>query len=448
MDQDSLYADNDAKCGDGQNLSDVGSRMGHLVAYGNGMYLAVQGDGTLFVAGEYEPSVAAMAREFSGHRVTMSYVQGYYWDDWKPWTDLLAVYVMVGLDYGFFVGLKKNGRTVAAGYNGEGQCNDINSWYGIKSVEFFLHNAVGLTYTGKLLCSGKLKNNDIWLAQKGVKKICSGGNRISILKETGTVSILEFNDESVFVGEINNSLEEIVDIFSHGNRTYAIHRDGRVFIIGESGVDESVITACAGVQKIISESSYTVALTSQKGGSLIFAGEIPAYFEKAKEWKNIRDIVCWNDVLIGISFKEDIYITNHEDEFLTKTIPVWKREWGDAVRAWELSLHLEKDMILSICECGSLLIAVTTAGRLLFSGDPTNLFERKFLRSGITTYSKDQYLTICAQAEAAAKEEADRMDRERQMAEYRQKRVCQHCGGKFAGLLVKTCQECGKRKDY
>lgn len=446
--QNSLYMDDDIKCGAGQNLSDADNIMGHLVEYGNGMYLAVQRDGTLFAVGEYEPSVVAMARDLGGFKGTRSYVQGYYWDDWKPWVDLLAVYAMVGLDYGFFVGLKKNGRTVAAGYNGEGQCNDINSWYGVKSVVFFLHNAVGLTYSGKLLCSGRLKNSDIWATQERVKKICPGDKRISILKETGTVSIFEFNHESAFVGEIENSLNGISDIFSYEDRTYAIHRDGRVFIIGESNVDETVITACAGVQKIINEYSYTVALTSQKGGSLIFAGEIPAHFEKAKEWRGIKDIVCWNEVLIGLSFKGEIYITNRNDEFLDKTIPVWKKEWGNAVKAWEISLHSQKDMISSICKCGSLLVAVTTAGRLLFSGDPANLFERKLVRSGLTTYSKDQYQTIYAQAEAAAKEEADRIDRERKMAECRKRRVCQHCGGKFAGLVIKTCQKCGKRKDY
>lgn len=35
-----------------------------------------------------------------------------------------------------------------------------------------------------------------------------------------------------------------------------------------------------------------------------------------------------------------------------------------------------------------------------------------------------------------------------QMKEYRENGVCQHCGGKFKELFVKTCSSCGMKKDY
>ena len=43
-------------------------------------------------------------------------------------------------------------------------------------------------------------------------------------------------------------------------------------------------------------------------------------------------------------------------------------------------------------------------------------------------------------------EEKSRM--QAQMKEYRENGVCQHCGGKFKGLFVKTCSSCGMKKDY
>ena len=107
MYQNSFYADDDG--GYGRDLCGIDNMMGHLVEYGNGIYLAVRGDGTLFTAGEYEPAAVAMAKELGGFQGAGPYVQGCYWDDWKPWTNLLAVYAMSGLDYGFFVGLKQNG---------------------------------------------------------------------------------------------------------------------------------------------------------------------------------------------------------------------------------------------------------------------------------------------------------------------------------------------------
>lgn len=33
-------------------------------------------------------------------------------------------------------------------------------------------------------------------------------------------------------------------------------------------------------------------------------------------------------------------------------------------------------------------------------------------------------------------------------AEWRNKGLCQYCGGKFGGFFVKKCKECGKKKDY
>ena len=31
---------------------------------------------------------------------------------------------------------------------------------------------------------------------------------------------------------------------------------------------------------------------------------------------------------------------------------------------------------------------------------------------------------------------------------WKSNKQCQHCGGSFKGLFVKTCRQCGKRKDY
>ena len=50
----------------GRDLCGIDNMMGHLVEYGNGIYLAVRGDGTLFTAGEYEPAAVAMAKELGG----------------------------------------------------------------------------------------------------------------------------------------------------------------------------------------------------------------------------------------------------------------------------------------------------------------------------------------------------------------------------------------------
>ena len=414
--------------------------MEKICCIGNGFCLAIQQNGSLFATGKYETAIEAMARKLGGYSSNKSYIDGYYWDNWQPWNDLMAVYTMVSPDYGFFVGLKKNGRTVATGYNGEGQCDDINSWYDIKALVFFHHNAIGLTYSGEVVCSGSLKNNVIWQSQKYVKKVCVGNHHVSLLKTNGTVSILSFNDESVFTGEVQNTLGGIVDIYVHGDRTYAIHNDGRVSIVGNSEYDETSIISCVGIKKIICEYAYTVALN--KLGSLVFAGKTPAYFEEAKRWGNIVDFFICNESIVGISSKGEILITNRADEYFDDyhKMPSWKYEWGQTVKSW-------RD-IVTVIDCGCLIVGVTSTGQFLFSGDTQHFPESGFVQSGVKTYSKEHYRMMSEQSEDTAKVETDRIVQERKQAEYRRRKVCQYCGGGFKGFIVKSCSQCGRRKDY
>lgn len=51
-------------------------------------------------------------------------------------------------------------------------------------------------------------------------------------------------------------------------------------------------------------------------------------------------------------------------------------------------------------------------------------------------------------AEEAQRLEAERVLAEKRMSNFRNQKVCQHCGGKFKGLFSKRCSVCGKPKDY
>ena len=51
-----------------------------------------------------------------------------------------------------------------------------------------------------------------------------------------------------------------------------------------------------------------------------------------------------------------------------------------------------------------------------------------------------------AQAEVSLSEE-QRKERLEQMAEYRSRGLCQHCGGEFKGI-TKKCSKCGISKNY
>ena len=46
------------------------------------------------------------------------------------------------------------------------------------------------------------------------------------------------------------------------------------------------------------------------------------------------------------------------------------------------------------------------------------------------------------------KETRIRIEKEHKQAAYRSAGICQHCGGTFKGLFLKTCTKCGKKKDY
>ena len=59
-------------------------------------------------------------------------------------------------------------------------------------------------------------------------------------------------------------------------------------------------------------------------------------------------------------------------------------------------------------------------------------------------------LLIEDQKERKEKEikEKERNERLEQMAAYRSRGLCQHCGGEFKGLITKKCSRCGITKNY
>lgn len=63
-------------------------------------------------------------------------------------------------------------------------------------------------------------------------------------------------------------------------------------------------------------------------------------------------------------------------------------------------------------------------------------------------YAKENQIKIFENESRIEKNLNDQRIREEEKALWRSKNLCQHCGQKFEGLVVRTCSSCGKPKDY
>ena len=95
--------------------------------------------------------------------------------------------------------------------------------------------------------------------------------------------------------------------------------------------------------------------------------------------------------------------------------------------------------------------SVTSIGERAFSGC-TNLVSVRIPESGINigkdVFEGTPFLKDNLAKEAERQAEEKKLRRVQQMADYRSKGLCQHCGGTFKGLITKKCSRCGIEKNY
>jgi len=123
---------------------------------------------------------------------------------------------MTSAGYAHTVGLKANGTVVAAGDNGDGQCN-VGGWTDITQIAAGDYYTVGLKYDGTVTTVG---DNDYGQCDVGgwtdITQVAAGGLHTVGLKSDGTVVAVGDNDD----GQCNvGGWTDIIQVAAGGRHT-------------------------------------------------------------------------------------------------------------------------------------------------------------------------------------------------------------------------------------
>lgn len=276
---------------------------GKTIGCGDGYVVAVKNDGTIFYSGSYK-------MEHEGVTTAPS------------WTDIVSV----SAGWYHFAGVKSDGKVVAAGRNGSGQC-DVSGWENIIAVSAGINHTVGLKADGTVVATGSNKNGQCNVeGWTDIVEVATGWNHTVGLKKDGTVVATEYieveNPTVPYAGQCDVSeWKDIVAIAAGDFFTVGLKSDGTVVVAKNDSESQSsvanlkdivAIDATVGVKSIIGlkkdgtvvssngtllgekwtdivdiDKSFEVTIGLKKDGTLVIKSEGPSSV-KVSDWKDIK----------------------------------------------------------------------------------------------------------------------------------------------------------------
>ena len=304
------------------------------------------------------------------------------------WTNIVAI----SCGFAHTVGLKADGTVVACGDNKRGQC-EVADWKNIVAVSAGYIHTVGLKSDGTVLVCGE---NSALAAQcevadwKNIIAISAGEDVTVGLESNGTAFA---KDKHFYVQREIADWRNIVAVsaaLSVGRSSVVgLKSDGTVLACGDNEYGQCEVTDWKNIVAVSAGSYHTVGLKSD--GTVLACGRNEYGQCEVADWKNIY-------IPEGFESIED-YIENRKAEF--KKIEKEREEIQRKQAAAE---------------------------------------EKRLAEIKVANEAK--------RLERERQEQIAKAEWERKKAEYRSAGVCQHCGGAFKGLFLKTCTKCGKKKDY
>lgn len=321
----------------------------------------------------------------------------------SDWTDIVAI--SSGLHHA--IGLKEDGTVVAVGENKSGEC-DVNSWVDIVAIATGPNVTVGLKKDGTVVATGSNQYDECQVGtwSNVVAISCIRGHTIG-LKSDGT--ILKTGISQTY-GDLD-SWNNIIDIAAGGswakNRFFSgIRADGKVVVTGEAVSLKKNINV-QGWNNIISIDAGIGILAGLKDdGTVKLTGEFPDTYSWLEIEKDVKSISVYDAKGIGLLLKKD-----------GKVVAVHCHPFESFV-----------------CEDWENIAAVSTGGSYVIGLKNSN--PNLKISTAAHKHRFYDFKKMKNRLEGKISEE------------YKQKNLCQHCGGSFAGVFKKRCCDCGKEKDY
>ena len=314
----------------------------------------------------------------------------------ESWSDI----VELSAGHAHILALDRFGKAHAVGDNTYGQC-DVGAWVNIASVHACGNLSVASRINGTVAVSnsnGRLGLED-WLH---IKKVCTDGSRLIIMKTGGTV--VEIGEEDKIRGN-TSSWKNIIDIVACNGRAIGLADDGTVMVVGTDFNPnrwKDIIAVAANRNNIIG---------LKQDGKVVFDG-ISEFGEKqVEEWVGIVDISAQNGYCLGVRLNGTVVAAGRNDNGQCNV-----EDWHNVV-----AVYAAKTCAFGLCADGSVLCTDSkTYGGL----ENWKLFDDIDILPAEISYN-----WVHRQA-------------------WKTEDRCRYCGGEFKGLFGKKCASCGFPKDY
>jgi len=219
---------------------------------------------------------------------------------------LLQRFIAAG--YSHSVGVKEDGKVIAAGSNYSGQCN-VTGWTEIKAIAANDFLTIGLKKNGTVLTTG---NND--KGQRNVSEwtdiiaIATGGNHSVGLKGNGRLVATGENKD----GQCNlSSWTDVLIIDAGSKHTVGLMEDGRVVAAGNNEFGQCDTNDWDDIVAIAAGGSHTVGLKAD--GTVVAVGNNEFGQCNVCSWNNVVAIAAGFNHTIGVKVDGTVIAVGNND---------------------------------------------------------------------------------------------------------------------------------------
>lgn len=338
------------------------------------------------------------------------------------------------------VAVKPNGTVIAAGKNDDGQCN-VSGWRNIVSVACDECGTVGVTADGRVMYTGSsLYKQSRCTSWYGIKQVALSGQCVFGLRENGTV-VASIGYAPQFSSSPDvTTWNNIVQIYRMGECVVGIDSNGRVMSVNKNYYGRTENERCHAQSSAIDAAvgDYDTVIVQKQDGTC------PRFSPSQYKPQEILKIYL---------------LQNRPVAILSDGRLLFDQKNGKDTIASFASSHTSEKIIAvsgSLYKCAFL----TEQGRIYIVGRDSYSFGGEVapgepFGNGFRLFDSFDKLMDereKAQAELAARKEEEKKQKkeeEKKRAAFRERGVCQYCGGEFKkGFLSTKCTECGAKKDY
>lgn len=192
------------------------------------------------------------------------------------------------------VGLQKDGTAIAVGDDSDGKCN-ILGWDKLTSVSAGEKASAGVTKDNIVMLVGGLSTQQALITNlRNVSKIIlSGKNHIIALKKDGTVEGIGDNS----FGQINvKNWTDIESVSVGDNHTVGLKKDGTVVATGKNKESQCNVSEWTDIVKVAAGHGFTIGL--KKDGTVVCTEQFGKF--DLFGWNEIADISAGWNYIIGV----------------------------------------------------------------------------------------------------------------------------------------------------